>query len=1081
MKKLLNKLLIAIMLIILLFNFIFVPQTQAISVGGILLKPITSLLMVPLDTIIFWTTCIVGVFSNGPIDWVSDWGADAIEVIENSWAKDENLIDGVGQTIETATEISGLGFLTIEDFFRGEIELANINIFSSESDNNIISGIKTSAAQWYYALRNIAAIGLLCVLIYTAIRILLSTIAEEKAHYKDSLVDWIKAVCLVIFIHVLMIIILNVADIVVSVLSNAINGNFSSIAWVRAQLLTDFDTTQILYLFMYGTLIWYTIYFAMSYTKRFLYTILLIVIAPIIGLVYAFGKEGKSIFQKWLKEFVTNAFLQPYHMLIYTVLFGFVATIADNGQNIAITAYSLIVLHFIKDAEKYYRGLFGMKDGVAGIGQVDTGMQTVDRAKQKVANTVTQAVKIAASAASLAIPGASVVSQVAAGQQTRDAASTMENAQDFGDINSRFTRGGGGSPDDGPNPPDGGGPDGPNPPDIDPTDFPTTPGGGPGGGPTYVIPPVQPKELTRDDYFGMGKEQQRREREPRPEDFRRKKDEVIIDSGSLKKIGDAVGDSNKQMGNEQLQDRETTTEQVFNMIADKQELGETEADKQNILTVDTGREQLGETEADKQDILTVDTGREQLGDRQTETEELGNRDTGVEQIYTVEADKQELGEGETDRQEIVTVETGREQLGNRQTGTEQLGNRQTGTEEIGNLGTTRGEIVTIDTNMENLGNRYTGAEQLGEAETAREEIGDLEAARERISGRNVGDENGENVRARNLVVDSVNAETLDAAEGELGSAQTSTFETDDSETNELSVNRLETDGVKTEAIEGDKTTTGNVVQDRVKTKTPEDIDRAKRARHRRVMGEAYDSITGKDTGKIKAEFLNKREEIYQKVLEAGGNPEDPEVKRQIDIEAMNSALNGDIDARGMKDTAPPEGRDDVSGIVIGNGGNTYATLAVNSNTTNNNKADTDIKFGDSSNNSHVNVQGVSQSDMEKMIKRMLPEGNLSNAEISKMAQAVAQNLGGRVNSKDIEGMIRSAVGGAGVKVELSDKGGNSPGGKMEVHIDQKEIQQKVIPEKEGKKKAESNVPKIDGTEDSSKNNRRINPPEGEEN
>ena len=33
--------------------------------------------------------------------------------------------------------------------------------------------------------------------------------AEEKAHYKDMLTDWIKAVCLVIFIHVLMILILN--------------------------------------------------------------------------------------------------------------------------------------------------------------------------------------------------------------------------------------------------------------------------------------------------------------------------------------------------------------------------------------------------------------------------------------------------------------------------------------------------------------------------------------------------------------------------------------------------------------------------------------------------------------------------------------------------------------------------------------------------------------------------------------------------------------------------------------------------------------------------------------------------------
>ena len=53
MKKLLNKLLISIIIIILLFNFVIVPQAQAISLGGILLKPISSLLMVPLDMIAF--------------------------------------------------------------------------------------------------------------------------------------------------------------------------------------------------------------------------------------------------------------------------------------------------------------------------------------------------------------------------------------------------------------------------------------------------------------------------------------------------------------------------------------------------------------------------------------------------------------------------------------------------------------------------------------------------------------------------------------------------------------------------------------------------------------------------------------------------------------------------------------------------------------------------------------------------------------------------------------------------------------------------------------------------------------------
>lgn len=487
MKKLLNKLLISILIIILLFNFIIIPSSQALSLGGILLKPFTSLLMVPLDTIAFMITMLIGVTSNGAIDWLSDWGGDAFSVIEDSWASDQSLIDNVSSTIESAATISGMGFLTMEDFFRGELEISNINIFEnmptgtvsdywddSSNENSVINAVKVSAAGWYYSLRNIAAVGLLCVLIYTAIRIMLTTIAEEKAAYKDRLVDWVKATCLVIFAHVLMIVILHVTDLIVEILASS-TGRFSSIAWVRAQLLLDWDMTQIVYLVMYGIIIYYTICFAISYIKRFLYTILLIIIAPVVSLVYAFGKQGKEIFQKWLKEFVINAFLQPYHMLIYTVMFGFVATIADSGQNIFVTLYSLIVLHFIRDAEKYYRALFGMDAGVAGIGQVDTGMKTMEKVKEKVTKTITSVGKVALSVATLGIPVAGAAATAANAATASQAANAADKASNMGDIASGFMRR---------NTPLLGGPtDNPN----DPND-PNDPLNGPGG-PNGPVPP----------------------------------------------------------------------------------------------------------------------------------------------------------------------------------------------------------------------------------------------------------------------------------------------------------------------------------------------------------------------------------------------------------------------------------------------------------------------------------------------------------------------------------------------------------------------------------------------------------------
>ena len=483
MKKLLNKLLITIMIVILIFNFVLITPSKAVILdGGILMKPFSTFALLILDNIAFAITMAVGVMSNGGIDWLQDWGQDALNALQDSWATDESLINNADSTLETALEITGMGFLTMEDFFRGELEISNINIFNSmpsgnvienifddtrNNENSVINAVKISVASWYYALRNIAAVGLLCALIYIAIRILLSTVAEDKAHYKDLLMDWVKAVCLVLFAHVLMMIILNVTENIVVILKE-MTSRYSSIAWVRAKLIMDWNATQIMYVIMYGMLIYYTICFAISYTKRFLYTMLLIIIAPIVALVYAFGKEGKEIFNKWLKEFTLNAFLQPYHMVIYTVLFGFVTSIAEqsNGLNsIYITIYSLIVLHFIKDAEKYYRALFGMGAGVAGIGQVDTGSKTVEKVVKKTTQVVSSIGKVALSVAALAIPGGSVLNGAVNAAQTAQAANAANTAQDLGNIASGF---GGGNPPD----PDGGilpeGPDDPN--------------GGPGGG-----------------------------------------------------------------------------------------------------------------------------------------------------------------------------------------------------------------------------------------------------------------------------------------------------------------------------------------------------------------------------------------------------------------------------------------------------------------------------------------------------------------------------------------------------------------------------------------------------------------------
>ena len=64
--------------------------------------------------------------------------------------------------------------------------------------------LQPTIASWYLALRNIALVALLSILVYVGIRITLSSVASDKAKYKQMLVDWTVALALVFLMHYIM-------------------------------------------------------------------------------------------------------------------------------------------------------------------------------------------------------------------------------------------------------------------------------------------------------------------------------------------------------------------------------------------------------------------------------------------------------------------------------------------------------------------------------------------------------------------------------------------------------------------------------------------------------------------------------------------------------------------------------------------------------------------------------------------------------------------------------------------------------------------------------------------------------------
>ena len=236
--------------------------------------------------------------------------------------------------------------------------------------------LRDTIAGWYNAFRDIAMVALLSVLVYVAIRIILSSTAGETAKYKQMLKDWVLALCLLFVMHYLMAFLLDFS----TSLTNVINTDgiiekstgqdiFMEQARYRAgdsALADEVEDigTQFGYILIYVVLVIYTLMFTWKYLMRLIYLAFLTMIAPLVAITYPIDKigDGKAqAFQVWFREYVFNVLLQPMHMVLYTVL---IATVSDFAQKNMI--YALAAIGFLLPAEKLVKTMFGFNKADGG-------------------------------------------------------------------------------------------------------------------------------------------------------------------------------------------------------------------------------------------------------------------------------------------------------------------------------------------------------------------------------------------------------------------------------------------------------------------------------------------------------------------------------------------------------------------------------------------------------------------------------------------------------------------------------------------------------------------------------------------
>lgn len=397
-RRVIQKIVIAILTILLLTFAIPKPVS---AVDNILLSPIITLATSLLDGIqhlLEWA--MLGEFSDFMKDLDDTTSYTAIDPpTENDkkvWAKansKENRItyneDEIAGTLWGKDKVN-IPYIryTPEEIFANKVPALDVNFIKPsvktgdndwDAEHNIAIKLQPTIASWYVAIRTLALVALLSVLVYLGIRMLITSIAADKAKYKKMLMDWIIGICLLFALHYIMSFALTMSEVVTSMLgkdttqsinvsfeNNGNQYNFSGnlMSYVRFMIQSTDEATGIGFFFLYLMLVIYSLRFTWVYLKRVVNMAFLTLIAPFVALTYPIDKvsDGSAqAFNMWIKEFSFNALLQPLHLLLYKVLLGSATALAAINP-----LYGVVCLGFILAAEKLLKQMFRFNKAGAG-------------------------------------------------------------------------------------------------------------------------------------------------------------------------------------------------------------------------------------------------------------------------------------------------------------------------------------------------------------------------------------------------------------------------------------------------------------------------------------------------------------------------------------------------------------------------------------------------------------------------------------------------------------------------------------------------------------------------------------------
>ena len=299
----------------------------------------------------------------------------------------------------TSIGSSGDGIGSVDAIIFNEAEITSIDFFDTSS-NGTVNKIRENISIWYYVFRNLSIVILLGILLYVGIRMAMSTVASDEAKYKKMFKDWVVSLALVFVLQYIMIFTIGVNNVLVDVLNDARNNVQTSEAGkqydnaldqIASQAWNVDFTVGVSSTLVYIILVGITILFLIMYIKRMLTIGFLIVISPLITITYSIDKmgDGKSqALNAWLKEFVFNVLIQPFHCIIYLIFASTAINLLTEQQTLAAAVLSICMILFIFKGEKIVREIFNFRasslgEAIGGAAAITTGISMLKARGEK--------------------------------------------------------------------------------------------------------------------------------------------------------------------------------------------------------------------------------------------------------------------------------------------------------------------------------------------------------------------------------------------------------------------------------------------------------------------------------------------------------------------------------------------------------------------------------------------------------------------------------------------------------------------------------------------------------------------------